>query len=164
MDFTVESRLSFTAGVMVFLLGAVVMIGWHAQLPALVKFPPTFYMMRYNAALGFSLLGFGLVAANLTYRGLSKILGGLAGLLGMLTLLEYLFSTDLGIDELFMPDYFQANTEKPGSMSPIAASCLAITGIALIIANHVSGFQQRLLVVGILCATFYFTLSKGGVI
>lgn len=111
---SVESRWSFIAGALTFLLGAIVLIGWHAQAPSLVTLYPTFNILKYNAALGFFLLGLGLAAANFSYRGLSKILGAFVGLMAFLTLSEDVFSVDLGIDELVVSDYLRSNPTNPG--------------------------------------------------
>lgn len=150
---TVKSRWSFIAGALTFLQEAIVLIGWHTQSPALVKIYPAFnVMIRYNAALCLFLLGLGLAAANVSYKGLSKTAGALVGLLGFLTFSEDMFAVDLGIDELLMSDYLRSNPVHPGHMSPIASISLVMMGVALFIANLESAPKQLFAIAGILSA------------
>ena len=110
------------------LLGMVVIVGWHTNSPLLIQVLPGFVPMQYNTALGFVLCGVGLVA-----MGREKIAVGaglLAALIGCLTLCEYGFGVDLGIDELFMRHTITVKTSHPGRMAPNTAMCFALVGSA----------------------------------
>jgi diguanylate cyclase (GGDEF)-like protein len=62
-------------------------------------------------------------------RGLAVIVAAI----GLLTLAEYLFKMDIGIDQLILPDTApQLHTSHVGRMSPGAAFDLAIIGLALL--------------------------------
>jgi len=81
------------------LLGIVVVFGWHAGNRTLVQILPQFVPMQYNTALGFVFCGAGLLALAVDRARAAAVLGGLATLVGALTLVEYAGQVDLGIDE-----------------------------------------------------------------
>ncbi|GAB6051690.1 hypothetical protein JCM17960_05100 [Magnetospira thiophila] len=112
-------------------LGGLVLVGWLAQLPALIQVAPGFVPMQFNTALGFLLSGLGLTALLLGGRGVAMICGLTVGLLGVLTLVEYVAGIDIGLDELFMDHYIQVQTSHPGRMAPNTALCFTLMGLAL---------------------------------
>lgn len=132
---SIESRVSFAAGVLTSLLGFVVLIGWHAHATFLIKIDPAFEAMKYNTALGFFLSGLGLALANVSYTGIARILGGFVASMALLTQLQNVFSLDFGIDQLVVKDYLGSMSLSPGRMSPITAVCFFMSGFALCFAT-----------------------------
>ena len=112
-------------------LGASVLIGWHAENLILIQVSPMFVPMQYNTALGFLLGGVGLIFATRDIRGASLGCGALVAAIGLLTLAEYVFGADLGIDQLLMEHYVTFKTSHPGRMAPNTALCFSLTGLAL---------------------------------
>jgi PAS domain S-box-containing protein len=88
--------------ILVALIGILVLLGWITSNEALVRLAPSLSPMVMNTAIGFLLCGITLflqtltrsVAANRT----SLVTALIVGLLGLLTLLEYIFDASLGID------------------------------------------------------------------
>ena len=113
-------------------LGAVVLLGWYTHDPALIQVNPAFVPMQYNTALGFALGGGALLGLAWSYPRTAAVFGLLVALVGVLTLIEYLFGLDLHIDQLFMEHYIEVKTSHPGRMAPDAALSFVLTGAALL--------------------------------
>jgi len=112
------------------LLGLAVLFGWHTGNRTLVQLLPQFVPMQYNTALGFVACGAALLGLALGRDRLALVAGGLAVLVGSLTLFEYLGGVDLGIDELFMTHDVTTETSHPGRMAPNTAICFSLVGLA----------------------------------
>jgi PAS domain S-box-containing protein len=136
------------------LLGAVVLLGWYTHNSALIQVSPAFVPMQYNTALGFLLSGAGLLAAVWsplpTTKRLTQLLAVIVMLVGLLTLSEYLWSIDLGIDQLFMEHYIDLLTSNPGRMAPNTALCFSLTGVTLLVAALTRGRRQTPAVTAVL--------------
>jgi len=122
------------------LLGLMVLVGWYTHTQVLLRLSPAFVAMSYNTALGFLLCGIGLLA---TGRGLSRparFLTGLSGIgavvIGLLTLSEYLFGINLGLDELFMKSYVRSGVTAPGRMAFCTALCFTLIGLSLLLESR----------------------------
>jgi diguanylate cyclase (GGDEF)-like protein len=114
-------------------LGLVVLVGWQTHTPALVQVLPALVPMKYNTALGFLLSGVGLVAIALD-RPWGALPGAAWSLpLGALTLIQDVFSLNIGIDELLMEDYIRVETSHPGRLAPNTALCFVLIGLALLL-------------------------------
>ena len=117
------------------LLGVVVLVGWYTHNAALIQVNPAFVPMQYNTALGFALSGLGLLALLFGASRWQQLAAVLVSLVGMLTLVEYIFGVDLGIDQLFMEHYIGVKTSHPGRMAPNTALCFSLTGLTLLITS-----------------------------
>lgn len=121
------------AGAAVFALGLTVIIGWHIKMPAIIQLNPAFVPMQYNTAIGFLLSGAAILLAAFGCRKWIIYPGMIISLIGMLTLIEYLFALSLGIDELFMKHYISVATSHPGRMAPNTALNFFMIGTALVL-------------------------------
>lgn len=97
-------------------LGLVVMGAWHLRLTALIQVLPGSPPIRYNTAVAFLLSGLALRALAKGWRRLAGGLSVLVALIGGLTLAQYIFEVDLGIDQLLMQDYLSNKLYPPGSV------------------------------------------------
>jgi len=125
-------NLSFLTGAVSLLLGAIVLMGWYTHNVNLIQVNPAFVPMQYNTALGFFLAGLALIASLLSQTRLAMSLGSAVLLIGALTLIEYIFSINLHIDQLFMQHYIDLYTSHPGRMAPNTALCFALSGTTLL--------------------------------
>lgn len=123
----------FKSGAMLLVLGALVIYGWHTQNHKLVQLLPRFVPMQYNTALGFALCGLALFSKVFNFRKAAFTFSSLVGIMGFLTLVEYLFNTSLGIDELFMQHTILVGTSHPGRMAPNTALCFLLGAASIII-------------------------------
>jgi signal transduction histidine kinase len=120
-----------TAGSLAAVLGITVLTGWYTHNITLIQIHPAFVPMQYNTAMGFLLGGFGLLAFVIKRPYLAMIVGGVVATLGGLTLVEYIFDLELGIDQLVMEHYVLVKTSHPGRMAPNTALCFLLAGIAI---------------------------------
>jgi len=127
-----KGLIIFIGGLCV-MLGLLVLIGWYTNNEQLIQVLPIFVPMQYNTALGFLLAGTGLWAIfkNREFHG--KIIYSLVGIIGLLTLVEYIAEINLGIDELLMQHYITVETSHPGRMAPNTALCFLLTSIATLL-------------------------------
>lgn len=121
-------------GVAAAVLGATVVYGWHTHNITLLQIHPSFVPMQYNTALGF--IGCAAVLLGLLFEWRPLVWAGGAGLLliGPLTLAQYFFGVDLGIDQWFMRHYLTTLSSAPGRMAPNTALCFTLVGAFALIA------------------------------
>ena len=125
-----------TASMWAMLVGVLVLLGWVLDLPTLKSILPHYVTMKVNAAFCFFLLGAALWLFLIPSPSLSdatddrkntaarrrRLAGACVVLvmaLALLTLSQYLFQWNLGIDELFFREEPDAiATSSPGRMAP----------------------------------------------
>jgi signal transduction histidine kinase len=127
-----KSLINFVAWFCI-LLGLVVIIGWYTHTASIIQVLPNLAPMQYNTALAFLLSGAGLLFIFKNKVVLGRLLISIVGLLGLLTLLQYIFVFNLGIDEIFMEHYIMDNVSHIGRMAPNTALNFFLTSIALFI-------------------------------
>ncbi len=124
--------------------GMSVLYGWLFEITALKSIFPVWITMKANTAFAFILIGLALLlsaqvptisSAKLSLLALRcrQFLALLVGLLGLLTLSEYLFSWDLGIDQWLFPQAADpvVKTAYPGRMTPEAALCFVLLAVII---------------------------------
>src|SRR5215207_972967 len=126
------------ASILVFGMGLMVMLGWIMDLPVLRSILPGLPAMRFNTALCLLLLGSSIwflqnEESSPARKRIGKALAGLTLLISLLTLSEYLFAWNLGIDELFIKDLLSPPNLFPGRISPIAVFCSGLAATALLV-------------------------------
>jgi PAS domain S-box-containing protein len=122
------SPLVIISGLVSLLLGVLVLLGWYTHNTSLIQINPAFVPMQYNTALGFFLSGVALLFLNTRHKKVSAGVGSAVFLIGLVTLLEYVFGIDLFLDQLFMEHYITVQTSSPGRMAPNTALCFTLTG------------------------------------
>ncbi len=152
------------AGVALALVGAVVLIGWLFDIPVLQSIRPDWPSMKANTALGLLLSGVALwqlrdqPSTGWALR-LSQACASLAALLGLLTLAQYVFSWNLGIDNLLVADSLHAISPiHPGRMGANSASAMLLGNAALLLLAGAGDRSARLPAAGMLSI---FTLLLG---
>lgn len=120
--------------------GGLVLIGWLLDIPSLKSVWPGLATMKANAALAFVFGGCALwmLGADPTdsfagrRRRIGQVFAGIIALMGLLTLGEYFFGWDLGIDEWFFQDaHGMLDTDHRGRMPHITALNFVVIGLAL---------------------------------
>ena len=135
-----SASLSKGAAVLVSLFGAAMLAGWVLDIEVLKWVPQSMVRMKANAAFAFLLSGISLwlsapeeESSTWGKERIGQALAFLVALLGLLTLSEYVFGWDLGIDQLLAreaPGAFK--TSSPGRMAPNAALNFLFLGGALL--------------------------------
>jgi len=148
-----DARYEFLAagtGMATLLFGAMVFVGWWLQIDALKGVFFDMVTVKPNTAVAFMLAGAALLLSrsertNRWGRLVAQVLASGVMLIGLLTLGEYLFNRDIGIDELlFADEVAAAGTSHPGRMSPLDALNFLLVGIALLFLDFEIAREQRL--------------------
>jgi PAS domain S-box-containing protein len=136
-------------------------------MPVLKSVLPGMVTMKANTALCFVLLGISLwllipEQSSQRDRFIAKVFASVVAIIGTLTLSEYMFGWDLGLDQLLFKETAEAvGTSHPGRMAPSAALNFAILGIALFLLGtkkkHIPYITQVLAFVIILMGFMNFT-------
>lgn len=104
-----QYKFPFIAALLTICIGVIVLIGWTFDNILLKSLLPFLLPMKANAAVCFILLGSGMILSEYYYTNRHAFYIGqssaiLAGLISLLTLSEYAFNINLGIDELLFDD------------------------------------------------------------
>jgi signal transduction histidine kinase/CheY-like chemotaxis protein len=160
-----SKQICVIVGAFSIFLGAIVLFGWYSHNLSLIQVSTAFVPMQYNTALFFIICGAGLIAACFSYTRTAMACGTLALFIGVFTLVEYIFSLDLLIDQFFMKAYVTTKTSHPGRMAPNTALCFTLSGITLLVSTLkniprrpllVSIFGALTLILGLIAFIGYF--------
>jgi len=117
-------------------LGVSVLIGWMFRVGPLLTVVPGRITMKANTAIAFLCAGLALVLVNRRTgtrgsRASAVFFSAMVSCVGLLTLFEYCFHRDLGIDEMFFRDLLQH--PYPGRMAQITAVMFCLAGASLLL-------------------------------
>jgi PAS domain S-box-containing protein len=129
-------NISMYLSVLTVAVAIAVMTGWIFDITFLISVSPGFVSMKFNTALGFLFLGAALFIFHqkkIAHRKtISAAFASVVLLISILTLIQYVFNTDLGIDELFIKDHTaEVETYSPGRMASATGTCFLIAASAL---------------------------------
>jgi hypothetical protein len=126
-------QVSRIIAILVATLGGVVLCGWAFRMPTLTYIRPTFVAMKANTALSFLCLGAGLwLAQDDKWQRSRRILGLAVVVIAGLTLAEYGFHINFGIDQfLFRDTRIPLLSAYPGRMAIATAICFVLLGLAV---------------------------------
>src|SRR3990172_609338 len=131
--------VSQAASAAVILLGLLVLAGWTFNIPALMSVLPRFVTMKVNTAFAFLLIGLSLWLLKKENGGrrtrrIAQACAMVVAVIGLLSLSEYLFGLDLGIDQLLFKEPATATgTSSPGRMAPTTAANFLMLGLVLVL-------------------------------
>lgn len=148
------------AGTGAAITGVLVLLGWHTHTELFIRLLSGLPPMKYNAAVGFLVSGIGLGAVAYRRHRLVLFAGTLVGLLGALTLVEFLAGISLQIDTLIVAPYVSEETITPGRMAPPSAITFLLTGVGLVLVGLPSRVRHRPFVL----ALFGFISAALGVV
>lgn len=117
----------------VLFFGVSVVCGWFLDIGWLKSIHPSFVTMKINTAIGFIFGAAALLAFYFNKKSLAGILGGMVFFLGAASLTQYIFSVDLGIDQLIIKDLDLVQTSSPGRMSPATALNFVFVGLSILL-------------------------------
>ena len=127
------------AGLIAF-LGALVLIGWTADVPALKSVLPGAVQMKANTAIALVLASLSLyLRTGVPSRRQAQSAAYIAAIvlaIGLVSLLEFVYGWRTGIDELIFKDTAHVYNAIPGLMSPYSAVAFVALGIALAVSSR----------------------------
>ena len=126
------------AGILISTIGLLVMLGWALDIAALKSVLPGWVAMKPNAAVAFTLTGIALLVFSIHNDKHSILLSRLsrfcalsAGLIGLLSLCEYVFGWNPSFDQWLFPEPSGAvGTSHLGRMAPDTAFCFMLFAAA----------------------------------
>lgn len=129
-------RVSGAFGVLCVVIGVIVLVGWHANLPQLTTVRPGLTSMKWWTAVSVILLGAGITATAVKQSPSTRIvavcLGSVVAVLGLIFVLEYLVDSSFGLDNPFGLDPGPSDGH-PGRMALGSASSLLLLASALVL-------------------------------
>ena len=158
-------RFSRTVALLICAVALVVLAGWWWNWPLLTTVWPGQAAMTANAAIGFMLSGSSLLLsrhASPSWSGFGRWLSLAVLVIGAVTLLEYLWMADLGIDHLFGGPPAHGSGRWPGRMGePVAAGFVLLGGLGLLLPVRHWLYLREGLAVGLLAIAMSGLASYG---
>jgi len=140
------TRAATGSAVFIVALGLTVLVGWFSHTTSLIQFESHLPPMTRNAAACFLLCGFAmLTVVRRGPRWLVVVCAGIVGAISVLTIGEYAFRANAGIDELLGPSYIALEVSSPGRMAPVVALCFALASVGLLLAPRILSKRSALL-------------------
>ncbi len=125
--------------ILIVFIGILVLIGWAFNISILKSPGSGFSTIKSNVGIVFILIGLSLwllqtKRINKNNRRIAQILAFFVVLIGFLTLIEYIFNMNLGIDQLFFKEAVGAlHTSSPNRMAFSAALATLLAGISILL-------------------------------
>jgi PAS domain S-box-containing protein len=140
------TRLAVGSAAFIVALGLTVLAGWLSRTPALIQLLTQLPPMTRNTAVCFLLCGLALLTVALKgRRWLVVACAGTVGALSVVTIVEYVFGVNAGVDELLGPSYITVRPPSPGRMAPVTAFCFALGSMGLLLAPKILSKRSSLL-------------------
>lgn len=127
------------ASIIAIFIGLFVILGWTFNIGSFKSIFPNIVAMKANTAICFILIGISLFFLNeklITKPQLriTQISAIIVTIIGFLTIIEYLFNFNIGIDQLFFKEQVGAVlTTNPGRMALTTAINFLLIGMSLLI-------------------------------
>jgi hypothetical protein len=127
--------LSISLGILSLLFPILTAVGWIFKIPLLTHGHPSLPAMQPNTALGLALGALSIILSREKYHSPKRsiVAGFFAAiilLLGLVTLAEYFFGSDLGIDHIFIHTASTASSPFPGRPSPQTSFNFILLGVS----------------------------------
>lgn len=147
-------------GLVVAFMSGNVLLQWYLYHFGIIESNPYFANMHFNTALTFFIGGICCILFMRKFRLTALFLAWIVALSGYLTLFQYIFQFNLGIDQLFMnQSTIDPSAYNPGRMAPSSAVCFSLLGTGMVIMCTNWMFKERQLTIRIFaCMTCAFGL------
>ncbi|MBA4312543.1 MAG: hypothetical protein C0417_07925, partial [Chlorobiaceae bacterium] len=158
-----SKSVSKVASGFVMLVGISAIIGWIFDIPILKSIYPNLVSMKANTAIGFILSGISLwfLIDEQTKQWkiyFAQACAVIVALLGGLSLAQYLFGIDFGIDQLLFKEPVGAvETSNPGRMAPATAFNFLLIGISLLLYSR-KVFTTARVIISVMAVVALFSL------
>jgi len=126
-----QKRVSLILSVIAIVMSLLVMIGWWTDTRFLIQLVPRFVPMQFNTALLLFASAFGIFLSQFISRYFALPLALFVFLFAGLSLAQYAFNLNFGIDELFHQAQVTTRTTHAGRMAPNTAIAYLLIGSAL---------------------------------
>jgi signal transduction histidine kinase/CheY-like chemotaxis protein len=158
-------RVAVGLGLYAAVVGLTSFVGWVADLRRLTDWYNSGISIQPNTTIAAMAAGAAVVSLALDKRRAAAALGLLAGVIGAMTVIQYVVNVDLGVDALllFGRPWGRLGAVAPGRMGPPAATSFTLLGIGLLFAAGILRFRPLAPAFGLMVAGIA-TLSLMGYI
>ncbi len=136
-------------GALTTFLGLLVVVGWLVRQPYLIRSSPAFAPTQFNTALALAGCGVALLLLAFGQARKAAFLGGVVSVGAVLTLAQYPFDVNWGIDTAFFDPQTSTTTVHPGRVSAATAVCLFVAGFSFVLVAAVSPRGRHPLCLGL---------------
>jgi len=146
--------ISLAASCLTACIGALALLGWVLNEPALKSVVPGLVAMKVNTAIGLLLSGLCIMLLaprppGVPGRACIAFCAAVVGAIGLCTLAEYFLNWDAGIDQLFFRERGSLVwTAQPGRIAPVSAGCFVLMAAALLICSQPALSRLRVPLLG----------------
>lgn len=133
-----SSAISYTFSLAVALISGLVLVGWYFNIETLTRIQPDLPAMQTNTALGLGLSALAILFLSIGHSALVRLalaLCTIVALIGILSLAQYVFGWEFGIDHLLHSKFMEFSGGFPGRPSPPTSVGLLLIGSGLIFTN-----------------------------
>lgn len=123
-------RSPFAIFIVTGLISFLVVVGWQANAPSLVRVLPFLPPVRFNCAVLQLLSATSLLLLNLERRRLALLFSSAIIVFSFAFLIQHLFKCDLGIDSLLAPSHVFAQDSHPGRISLFGSIGFLMVGLS----------------------------------
>ena len=114
-------------------IGVLVIGAWYLKIDNILQVSPNFAPVQFNAALCFFLSGISLLFIFYKKYNYLKFFGIILFLIPFLTLIQYVFDLNFGIDQIFVNSHILEKTSHPGRMAPNAAFSFLLFSVYILL-------------------------------
>jgi hypothetical protein len=150
--------MAFLIAFATLILGASVILGWHAFIITLIQYQYETIAMVYNTALSFVLIAISSYTLIYRFTYVTQIISAIVFTISLIVILNYLLNLNIPIDEFFFRHYRQVENIHPGRMAPNTAFCFILSSIAVFTLAG-SRFQKYSVIIGGSIGFFTLILS-----
>lgn len=154
---TIINFFIYLTGICCICLGAIVIFGWYTHSYLIVQLRPELSPMQINTAISFILSGSALIFLIQQRYQLTHITAYTLLVISTLTLAEYLFDTQLGIDEFFIKSFIVQPNNIPGRMAVNTTISFICAGISFLLLTM--PYNHNRMITNLICT--FIILSLG---
>ncbi|MEK2645090.1 ATP-binding protein [Bdellovibrio sp. BCCA] len=133
-----------------------VMIGWILRSPEIIQLSPSMAPMVFNTAFSFAALSVGFLFSEFKSPFVSKMMSAIVIFISVLTLAQYFFGWNLGIDKLFIEPFYGVGVVVPGRMSISASACFFVLSLLFFFRRPGYTYQMACVSISTLVIGFSF--------
>lgn len=136
---TLTDRLVRYAALFSLAVAVITLLGWIFDITFFKSIKSSWAAIRANTSIAFIFASIALLftcSMSRLHWFISKFASLIVLLIGGITVAEYVFNWNSGIDELLFKDNTTVGTGVPGRMSPFAAINFVLLGLCLLIHDH----------------------------
>lgn len=124
-------KIHFVLAFTVLVVATTVMFGWILRDPTIIQINPRMAPMVFNTAFSFAALSIALLFSEFRSLTITKAASLVVVAISSLTLSQYFFGINIGIDHLFIEPFYGVGVVIPGRMSVSASACFLVFSLFL---------------------------------